>query len=87
MGNLENMFVKYSNSGKSTDTGSPESQVAVFTDRIKHLTEYLKNNKKDHSSRLGLIKLVGKRKRFLSYLKSKNIERYRKIIGLLSLRK
>ncbi len=81
------IFTKYSNSKKAKDTGSPESQIAVFTHRIKSLTEHLKINKKDHATRLSLIKLVGKRKRLLAYLKDRDIERYRKILKALSLRK
>lgn len=73
---------------KSTkDTGSAESQIALFTFRINHLTEHLKQNKKDHSTRLGLLKLVGKRRRLLDYLYKKDIERYRSIIAELKLRK
>ena len=70
-----------------TDTGSPESQISLFTYRINHLTEHLKVNKKDHSSRLGLLKLVGKRRRFLDYLQDNDIERYRSIIKELKIRK
>ncbi len=70
-----------------TDTGSPESQVALFTHRINHLTEHLKVNKKDHSSRLGLLKLVGKRRRLLEYLQTNDIERYRATLADLNLRK
>lgn len=74
--------------GKSaTDTGSAEGQIALFTFRINHLTEHLKENKKDHSTRRSLIKLVGKRRSLLDYLKSKDIERYRSIIKDLKLRK
>ena len=69
------------------DTGSAESQIALFTFRINHLTEHLKQNKKDHSTRLGLLKLVGKRRRLLDYLYKKDIERYRSIIAELKLRK
>jgi len=69
------------------DTGSPESQIALFTYRINHLTEHLNVHKKDHSTRLALLKLVGKRRRLLDYLKNKDIERYRKIIDQLNLRK
>jgi len=73
---------------KSTnDTGSPESQIALFSFRITHLTEHLKKNKKDHSTRLGLLKLVGKRRRLLDYLYKNDIERYRAIIAELKLRK
>lgn len=74
--------------GKSdTDTGSTEAQIALFTFRINHLTDHLKTMKKDHSARLGLLKLVGKRRRLLDYLKSNDIERYRGIIAKLNIRK
>ena len=74
--------------GKSTtDTGSAEGQIALFTFRINHLTEHLKDNRKDHSTRRSLIRLVGKRRSLLDYLKSKDIERYRSIIKELKLRK
>ncbi|KAB0611565.1 30S ribosomal protein S15 [Campylobacter hyointestinalis] len=71
---------------KSTDTGSPEVQVALLTARIIELTEHLKTNKKDFSSRLGLLKLVGRRKRLLKYLKAKNYESYTKLIAELGIR-
>lgn len=71
----------------SKDTGSAESQIALFSFRINHLTEHLKENKKDFSSRLGLLKLVGKRRRILDYLYELDIERYRKIIADLNIRK
>lgn len=71
----------------ATDTGSSESQVALFTFRINHLTEHLKANKKDHSSRLGLLKLVGKRRRILDHLSEENISRYRQLIADLNIRK
>jgi small subunit ribosomal protein S15 len=78
----------FSKHGKSKeDTGSTEGQVALFTFRINHLTEHLKKNKKDHSTRRSLIKLVGKRRSLLDYLKRKDIERYRAIIKELNLRK
>jgi small subunit ribosomal protein S15 len=78
-------FTKF---GKSaTDTGSTEGQIALFTFRINHLTEHLKTNKKDHSTRRALIKLVGKRRNLLDYLKNKDIERYRSIIKELGVRK
>ena len=81
----QEIFAKY---GKSnTDTGSPESQVALFSYRINHLTEHLKEHKKDHHSRRGLLKLVGKRRGLLNYLASKDIERYRAIIAKLGIRK
>ncbi len=82
-----NLFAEYSKSKKETDTGSSESQIALFTHRIKHLTEHLKIHKKDHSTRLSLIKLVGKRKRLLLYLQNTEIERYRNTLKILSLRK
>ena len=69
------------------DTGSPEVQIAVLTARIQYLTEHLKEHKKDHHSRRGLLKMVGHRRRLLAYLYEKDIERYRKIIGELNLRK
>lgn len=74
--------------GKSdSDTGSSEGQIALFTFRINHLTDHLKAMKKDHSARLGLLKLVGKRRRLLDYLKADDIERYRSIIAKLNIRK
>ena len=69
------------------DTGSPEVQVAVLTERINHLTEHLKANKLDHHSRRGLLKMVGHRRNLLNYLKNKDIERYRALIAKLGLRK
>ena len=69
------------------DTGSPEVQVAVLTERIKELTEHLKENPKDHHSRRGLLKMVGKRRNLLGYLKNVDIERYRSLIERLELRK
>ncbi len=69
------------------DTGSPEVQIALLTARIKDLTEHLKDNKLDHSSRRGLIKMVGRRKRLLQYLKNNDIERYRELIEQLGIRK
>lgn len=74
--------------GKSDiDTGSTEGQIALFTFRIKHLTEHLKDNKKDLNTERSLVRLVGKRRRLLDYLKEKDIERYRSIIGKLKIRK
>lgn len=74
--------------GKSeTDTGSPESQIALFTTRILHLTELLKKNKKDKNTQRALITLVGKRRRLLDYLKGVEIDRYRVIIKKLNIRK
>ena len=69
------------------DTGSPEVQIAVLTKRINDLNEHLKIHKKDHHSRRGLLKMVGKRRGLLDYLKSKDIERYRALIEKLGLRK
>ena len=68
------------------DTGSPEVQIAVLTARIQYLTEHLKEHKKDHHSRRGLLKMVGHRRRLLSYLYKTDIERYRSIIAKLGLR-
>ncbi|MCU0325644.1 MAG: 30S ribosomal protein S15 [Spirosomaceae bacterium] len=72
---------------KTTDTGSPESQIALFTFRIAHLTEHLKSHKHDYSTRAGLLRLVGKRRRLLDYLYKKDISRYRAIIAELGIRK
>ena len=69
------------------DTGSPEVQIAILTERINHLTDHLKIHKKDHHSRRGLLMMVGQRRGLLNYLKSKNIDRYRYIIEKLNLRK
>ena len=69
------------------DTGSPEVQIALLTSRINHLNEHLKEHKKDHHSRRGLLKMVGKRRGLLNYLKEKDIERYRALISELGLRK
>ena len=69
------------------DTGSPEVQVAILTERINHLNEHLKEHKKDHHSRGGLLKMVGQRRGLLNYLQKKDIERYRALIAKLNLRK
>ncbi|HHT87422.1 MAG TPA: 30S ribosomal protein S15 [Clostridiales bacterium] len=69
------------------DTGSPEVQIALLTERITELTEHLKKNKKDHHSRRGLLKMVGQRRGLLEYLKKTNIEGYRELIERLGLRK
>ena len=69
------------------DTGSPEVQVAILTSRIQYLTDHLKEHKKDHHSRRGLLKLVGQRRNMLDYLRRKDIERYRSLIERLGLRK
>lgn len=81
------LFKNHGRLKSETDTGSPESQIALFTYRIQHLTEHLKTNKKDHSSRRGLLKLVGKRRRLLNYLIKNDIERYRTVIADLGIRK
>ncbi|MFO8067049.1 MAG: 30S ribosomal protein S15 [Bacteroidales bacterium] len=81
----KNIFKEYG--GAEANTGSPESQVALFTHRIKHLTDHLKKNKKDKFTQRALINLVGKRRRLLDYLKRKDIERYRALIKKLNLRK
>jgi small subunit ribosomal protein S15 len=69
------------------DTGSPEVQIAILTERITYLTEHFKIHKKDHHSRRGLLKIVGQRRRLLDYLKRKDIERYRVIIEKLGIRR
>ena len=81
----EEIFKKHGKSAK--DTGSTEGQIALFSHRIDHLSNHLKKNKKDFNSERSLVKLVGKRRHFLDYLKSKDIERYRLIIKELGLRK
>ena len=70
-----------------SDTGSPEVQIALLTERISHLTEHLKTHTKDHHSRRGLLMLVGRRRRMLDYVKSIDVERYRKIVADLGLRR
>lgn len=70
-----------------SDTGSPEVQIALLTARILHLTEHFKVHKKDHHSRRGLLKLVSQRRRLLDYLKRSDVERYRKVLQALKLRK
>lgn len=69
------------------DTGSPEVQIALYTDRINYITEHLKRHPKDHHSRRGLLLLVGKRRRLLDYLREKDIERYRNIVRDLGIRR
>ena len=69
------------------DTGSPEVQIAILTERIRQLTEHLQSNNKDHHSRRGLLKMVGQRRGMLDYLKAKDIEGYRKLIERLGIRK
>ncbi|HVJ17346.1 MAG TPA: 30S ribosomal protein S15 [Polyangiaceae bacterium] len=70
-----------------TDTGSPEVQIALLSQRIEYLTEHFKTHKKDHHSRRGLLKLVGQRRRLLDYLKKSSVERYRTVVTSLNLRK
>jgi small subunit ribosomal protein S15 len=70
-----------------TDTGSPEVQIAILSERITHLTEHLKVHKGDHHTRRGLMKLIGRRRRLLDYVKDNNVERYREIIAKLGLRR
>ena len=69
------------------DTGSPEVQIAILTERINHLTEHLRVHKGDHHTRRGLMKLIGRRRRLLDYVRKNNVERYREIIGRLGLRR
>ena len=83
----QELFENHGRLKSQTDTGSPESQIALFTYRITHLTEHLKKNKKDHSTRLGLLKLVGKRRRLLNFLHENDIERYRAVLQDLGLRR
>ena len=83
----QKLFTDNSYSQKGNDSGSPESQIALFTFRINHLNEHLKKNRGDMSTKNGLLKLVGKRKRFLNYLIKTDIERYRSIIKKLGIRK
>ena len=73
-------------SGDEGQSGAPESQIGIFTKRIEYMTEHLKDNRKDHSARRGLIQLVSKRKRLLLYLKKHNLDSYKKIIKELNIR-
>ncbi|MDQ1397002.1 MAG: small subunit ribosomal protein [Acidimicrobiaceae bacterium] len=70
-----------------TDTGSPEVQIAILSERINHLTEHLRTHKGDHHTRRGLMKLIGRRKRLQAYLRNNNVERYREINAKLGLRR
>ncbi len=81
----QEIIAKYARS--EGDTGSPEVQIALLTERINHLNEHLKIHKQDNHSRRGLLKMVGKRRGLLDYLKAKDIERYRAIVEQLGLRK
>lgn len=74
-------------SSHESDTGSPEVQIALLSERINGLTEHLKTHKKDHHSRRGLLKMVGKRRRLLTYLQNKEVDRYRSLVKELGLRK
>ena len=86
--NSEKKTELFSSYGKSnTDTGSPESQVALFSYRINHLTEHLKAHKHDYNTQRALLRLVGKRRSLLNYLKKVDIERYRALVKALNLRK
>jgi len=71
----------------TSDTGSPEVQIALLSERITYLTEHFKTHGKDHASRRGLLKIVGKRRRLLDYLKDYNVDRYREVISKLGIRK
>lgn len=79
------IFKKYG--GDAANTGSTEGQIALFTHRINYLTDHLKENKKDHANRRGLLKLVGKRRRLLNYMMKNDIEKYRELIKELGIRK
>ena len=81
----QEIFGKYGQS--NSDTGSVESQVALFSYRIAHLTDHMRANRKDHTTERALVKLVGKRRALLNYLKERDIERYRAIVKALGLRK
>ena len=83
----QELFTKHGFGKTKTETGSPESQIALFTYRINHLTEHLKVQKKDFSTQQGLLRLVGQRKKLLNYLQKTDIKRYRSIISELDLRK
>ena len=72
---------------KSDDTGSPEVQIALLSERINHLTDHLKAHPHDHHSRRGLLMMVGRRRRLLDYVKGRNVERYREIVAKLGLRR
>ena len=84
---IAEIVTNYGAARTAEDTGSPESQIALFSFRINHLTEHLKVHKKDVSTRIGLLRLVGKRKRLLTYLQNTEIGRYRAIIKELGIRK
>lgn len=81
------IFKRYGHAKSESDTGTPEAQIALLSFRINHLTEHLRENKKDISTRTGLLRMVGKRRRLLDYLIKKDITRYRAIIKELGIRK
>jgi small subunit ribosomal protein S15 len=83
----QEVFEKYGRSKSANDTGSAESQIALFTHRINHITQHLKQNTKDYSAELSLVKLVGKRRALLDYLIKTDVFRYRAIIKELEIRK
>ncbi len=83
----QEIFKSYGNAKSVSDTGSAESQIALFSHRINHLTQHLNTNKKDFSTQRALLKLVGKRRRLLDYLKDRDISRYRETLKALNLRK
>jgi small subunit ribosomal protein S15 len=87
LSNLDKQTIIEQHKLHETDTGSPEIQVALLTERIAYLTEHLKAHKKDHHSRRGLLMLVGRRRRLLNYVKNKDVQRYRTIIETLGLRR
>ena len=82
---VEELLKEFGN--KENDTGSPETQIAVLTERIKNITSHLKNNKKDHSGRRGLVILVSKRSKLLNYLRRTNVNSYKSILEKLNIRK
>ena len=79
--------IKTKSKSSKKDTGSTEAQIAIFTDRIKNITEHLKSNKKDNSSRRGLVILVSKRRKLLNYLKKKNLDNYKTVLEKYKIRK
>ena len=83
----EEIFASKGKAKSKEDTGSAESQIALFTHRINHLTQHMKENKKDFATEQGLLRLVGKRRKLLNYLMKTDIERYRAIISELNIRK
>lgn len=83
----QELFEQFGNAKSASDTGSPESQIALFTYRISHMTEHLKKNHKDHVTARALTQLVGKRRALLNYLYKRDINRYRAIIKALGLRR